>query len=62
MSVEVWIPEKRKIEDLLRIAADKVKDSERISDIEDWLQDELSMLDCHITNRANVERGIIKLD
>ena len=55
--MDIWVPEKQKIEELIRAAADKVKDSDKISDIENWLQDELSMLDCHIANRANIERG-----
>ena len=49
-----------KIEDILRALADKVRDSEKICDIEDYLQDELSMLDCHVANRAGVEIGRIK--
>lgn len=56
----IWIPKKHRIEDILRNMADKVRASEQISHIEDWLDDELSALECHVTNRANVERGNIK--
>ena len=54
--MEIWVPEKQKIEDILRSLADKVRDSEKISDIEEDLLDELSMLDCHVSNRASRER------
>ncbi len=53
--MKIWIPEKEGIEQILRIMADKVRAAERIKDIEEWLDDELSSLECHVTNRASME-------
>ena len=58
--MRVWIPKKIEIENMLRTMADQVRDVDKLSDIETLLDDSLSELDCHVTNRANVERGIIK--
>lgn len=55
----VWIPKKPEIELMLTRMADKVKGAKEISDIEEWLCDELCKLDCHISNRAGIERGDI---
>ena len=60
MPINVWIPKKNEIETLLRQMADKLSHTEQVCDIEEWLLDQFSELDCHISNRANVERRIIK--
>uniref|UniRef100_A0A6M3JJ17 Uncharacterized protein n=1 Tax=viral metagenome TaxID=1070528 RepID=A0A6M3JJ17_9ZZZZ len=58
--MEIWIPKKDEIEHKLRQMADKIKASKTIAEIEQYLGDEFSDLDCHIINRANIERGNIK--
>lgn len=57
--MQIWVPTKDEIERILRDMADSIKISRKISDIEKFLDDTLSELDCHVTNRANVERGVI---
>ena len=57
--MEIWIPKKDEIEHKLRQMADKIKASKTIAEIEPFLEDGLADLDCHVTNRANVERGVI---
>ena len=54
--IEIWVPEKWKIESLLVNVADKLKEADLVSDIEEWLCDELSAIECHIANRARRER------
>jgi len=58
--MNIWIPKKHDIERILREMADKIRDVDEIREIETYLDDTLSALDCHVTNRANVERGEIK--
>jgi len=57
---KVWIPKKIEIENMLRNMADKVRVAENISGMEMFLDDLLSELSCHVTNRASVERGDIE--
>jgi len=58
--LEVWIPEKREIENIFESMFNKLRRAETVSDVEDWLLDEMPVLECHISNRSNVERGKIK--
>ena len=57
--MKVFIPTKLQIEGKLERLRSKVKRADKISDIEEYLIDELSQLDCDVENRASVERGII---
>ena len=57
---KILIPQKNEIEMLLQTVIEKLKSANTVSEIEKWLDDELLSLECHISNRANVERGKIK--
>jgi len=59
-TMKVWIPQKIEIEMLLVGAANKIHSSDTVSEVEEWLDNELSLIDCHISNRAGIERGDIK--
>lgn len=52
----VWIPTKQEIERSFEIMLDKLRASDNVSDLELWLDDELNEMECHISNRAGVER------
>jgi len=54
--IEIYVPEKDMIEQMLRDMADKIKHVDEICEIETLLVDSLSELDCHVENRANIER------
>lgn len=53
---KVWIPEKFQIVNMLDKLSDKIRMSNTISDIEDDIVDELSSIECHVQNRAIVEK------
>lgn len=57
--LHVWIPAKQDIEMMIQRILDDVRKSDNLSDIEGWIQDELSSIECHISNRASVELGLI---
>ena len=57
--MKVFIPTKLQIEVKLEKLSCKVKCADKISDIDEYLIDELSQLDCDVENRAGIERGII---
>ena len=58
--LKVWIPTKTQIEGLLQEVLDKLKAAKTISDVpEEWLDDVLNELQCHVSNRAGVESGRI---
>jgi hypothetical protein len=56
--MEVWIPEKWEIENLLESVHLKLKYAEKVSDVSEWAEDQLELIQCHINNRANLDRHI----
>ena len=54
--MEIWVPTKWEIENILQEMVNKVSVADKISDIETYLDDSLSELDYHVTNRANREK------
>lgn len=57
--INIWIPQKNEIERLLQDILDKLKSAKNISDIEEWIDDALVSLECHVSNRASIERDEI---
>lgn len=57
MSPRVWIPEKKIIESMI---LDALRKSDQVKSVEQYIENELSSIQCHIANRAAVERGKIK--
>ena len=55
--MNIWIPTKQQIENILEDTLNKLKTAQRVSDIQQGLEDELCELECHISNRANIELG-----
>jgi len=54
------IPSKYEIEMILGTITGEVRYADKITDIEDWLASQLVSLECHVANRAGVERGEIE--
>ena len=59
---KIFIPSKFGIENMLEKALSKIRNAKTVSEVEGWMDDELSSLSCHIANRAGVERGEIGAD
>jgi len=57
--MRVWIPKKYELERLLQDILDKLKSAKEVSDVEEWIDDALVSLECHVANRAGIERGEI---
>jgi hypothetical protein len=58
--MNIWIPKKYSIEALLEKVIVHLKTAKSVTEIEEYLLDELCEIRCHISNRAAVERGEIK--
>jgi hypothetical protein len=56
----VWIPEKKRIESMLAEVLDALLKADKVKYVEQYIDDELSGIQCHVANRAAVERGEIK--
>ena len=54
--MKVHIPTKAQIENRLLYLHKKVKEAQRITDVETAVVDELGELECHVYNRAMEER------
>lgn len=55
--MEIWIPKKHEIENIVRNLADRIKESPNIKDIEEEVDGILSGLQCYVANRADVEKS-----
>jgi hypothetical protein len=53
--MEIWIPEKNEIENIIEKVLIKLRNAEKVSDVAEWIEDEFSTLECHISNRARIE-------
>uniref|UniRef100_A0A6M3LK99 Uncharacterized protein n=1 Tax=viral metagenome TaxID=1070528 RepID=A0A6M3LK99_9ZZZZ len=58
--MNVWIPQKSQIVNLLQDAVYKLSRAYEVKDVESELDDLLTSIQCHVINRANVEKGKIK--
>lgn len=56
--MNVWVPEKHQIERMLAEASERLRKAETVSEVADWLCDELGSIECHVYNRANDERKV----
>jgi len=57
--MKVWIPKKDEISYFLRNVQSQLDNAETVSEVEEQICDQLNELECHISNRAGVERGEI---
>ena len=58
--MEIWIPKKLEIETLLEKVLIRLRKSNNVWEIEEWIDDELSSIGCHVSNRAMLEIKEIK--
>ena len=58
--MNVWVPKKWEIESMLRDMERRFTDANNVSEVKDWMDDQLNALECHVANRADVESGKIK--
>lgn len=59
MSVRIYVRTKSEIAYKLRDLADMVADCSNVSDVEEFIHDELGQLQCDLANRSAIERGDI---
>ena len=53
--MQIWIPTKKEIEELLQKVLNKLQKSDTVWEIEGWVEDELIRLNSHVSNRAMLE-------
>lgn len=53
---DVWVPTKAQIEGMLTDAALRLRRAKTVSEVQDWLLDQLAHLECHVANRASDEQ------
>ena len=58
--MKIFIPSKFAIENMIEGVLSKLRNAKNVSEVEGWIDDELSSLSCHIANRAGIERGEIR--